>query len=342
MIRYLASPPRRPEGRVAAVFDQMRREFGVLAEALTLHHPIPELLAVTWACLRETVLAPGHLPRSTKEAMALAISRANACPYCVDAHGMMLHALGAGGTESRLVEGEAPQDEGVAELTAWAASTSSSSSATAAPFTDAERPEAVATMCCFQYINRLATALLGPSPLPAPLRWFRSPAVRLVGRALAGTAGRVPEPGEALDLVPATLSRDTDRWDHLGWTDGHPRIAAAFATFAEATDRAVAPVLGPESQAAIRQALAEARGQEPPLGRNWLETRPGGEAERPAIHLALLLARAPHRITRADVQAFLQALPEGHPADPALLGLLSWSGHEAAKEITQRRALSPT
>jgi len=335
MIRYLAPPPRRPAGLVAQVFDQMRREFGVLAEALTLHHPIPELLAVTWSCLRETVLARGRLPRPVKEAMALAISRANDCPYCIDAHGMMLQALGEGSEERRLRTGKAPEDGRLAAVTAWAAATgrAEASELEAPPFARDEWPEAVATVCCFQYINRLATVLLGDSPLPAPLKWLSGPAVWLAGRTLADTARRVPQPGEGLALVPESLSRDPGRWEHLGWADGSPVLAAAFATFAEVTDRAAAPVLEAREQETVRRALTAWSGEEPPLGRDWLEEPLGGlETDRkPAVRLALLLARAPHRVTADDVAAFRRR----HAGDPALLGLLCWSAHETAKRMTR-------
>jgi len=333
VIRYLAPPPRRPEGLVAAVFDQMRREFGILAEPLILHHPIPSLLAVTWVCLRETVLAHGRLPRALKEAVALAVSRANACPYCVDSHGIFLHALGEGGVERRLIAGEDPEDERLAAFATWAAS-SSTSGPLAAPFTPEERPEAMGTLCCFQYINRLATPLLGSSPLPAPVRWLRGPAVWMVGRALRDAASRAPAPGEALELVPERLSRDAGRWEHLGWADGQPHIAAAFAVFAEATEAAAGPGLSAEGRAVIREELARSRGAEPPLGREWLEARVEalGQEERPGVRLGLLVARAPHRVTGPDVEAFRQI----HPGDAPLLGVLAWSAHEAAKEISTR------
>lgn len=342
MIRHLAPPPRRPQGLVAAVLDQMRRELGVTPEAITLHCAIPDLLAVTWACLRETVLAPGRLPRASKEAMAVAISRANACPYCIGAHGLMLHALGRGDEERRLASGSEPDDPQLAALTAWAASTSTPPSAAMAavettssepPFPPEARPEAVGTVCCFQYINRLATVLLGDSPLPAPLKWLGTPAKRLVGRSLRPAAERTPEPGEALTLVPAGIPRDPERWDHLAWTRGHSGIAAAFAVFAQVTDDAAEPVLEPESRERVRTVLARGPTEESPLDTTWLDeaVRDLDDDQRPAVRLALTTARAPHRVTGEDIAAFR----ERHPGDAALLGLLGWSAHEAAKGIAR-------
>ncbi len=94
MVKYIW--PVRPSSSddvVAAVYRQIRRDFGVLREPLTLHSPHPRLLAGAWAAFRETVLV-GQVPRERKEAVAAVISDLNRCPYCVDAHTMMLDAAG--------------------------------------------------------------------------------------------------------------------------------------------------------------------------------------------------------------------------------------------------------
>ena len=46
MIRYLTPVRDRvAHGLVAAVYRQIKRDFGMLAEPYTLHSPVPELLA---------------------------------------------------------------------------------------------------------------------------------------------------------------------------------------------------------------------------------------------------------------------------------------------------------
>lgn len=44
---------------------------------------------------RETLVA-GRVDRAVKEAVAVAVSKTNRCPYCVEAHATMLTAAGEG------------------------------------------------------------------------------------------------------------------------------------------------------------------------------------------------------------------------------------------------------
>lgn len=326
--------PRRPGGPLGRVVSQVRGELGVVPEALGVHHPIPELLAVTWASLRESVVAPGRLPRPAKEAMAVAVSRANRCPYCMDAHGLMLHAQGRGEVERALRAGDEPADPRLARLTAWAATTGTGVLPEAPPVEPGEVPEAVATVCCFQYINRMATILLEDSPLPTWLRPWRRPALGWLGRFLGWRSRVEPERGRALALVPEAARREPERWDHLAWARGDPVIHATFAAFAETVEAAVAGVLPPEARDTLRRELASWGGGPAPLGRAWLEDslKPVAGERRPAGRLALLAARAPHRVTAGDLEVFRRK----HPTDAELLAILAWGAHEAARILGRR------
>lgn len=81
------------EGLVSQVYAQIKRDFGSLVEPFTLHSPSPKLLAGVWMVCRETELA-GNVRRDIKEAIAATVSKINQCPYCVDAHTIMLNATG--------------------------------------------------------------------------------------------------------------------------------------------------------------------------------------------------------------------------------------------------------
>src|SRR5215813_3090346 len=79
--------------RTAEARRQIRRDFGMLVPPFALHLPVPDALCAGWVILRE----PTHgrrVDRATKEAVAAAVSATNTCPYCVDVHTTMLHALG--------------------------------------------------------------------------------------------------------------------------------------------------------------------------------------------------------------------------------------------------------
>src|SRR5690242_10016741 len=71
---------------VARVYDQVERDFGMLAPPVALHAPAPGVLAAAWLMLRETLIASGRVERAAKEAVGTAVSIGNACPYCVEVH----------------------------------------------------------------------------------------------------------------------------------------------------------------------------------------------------------------------------------------------------------------
>lgn len=54
----------------------------------------PPLLARTWAGLKEVMATPGTLDPLTREMIYIAVSVANACPYCVHSHTASARAKG--------------------------------------------------------------------------------------------------------------------------------------------------------------------------------------------------------------------------------------------------------
>ncbi len=77
-------------GLVATIYEQMADEFAIVPP-LTIHSVVPDILAGVWCLSREAfVVGPGG--RVRREMVAAAVSRSNACPYCVEVHSAMLHA----------------------------------------------------------------------------------------------------------------------------------------------------------------------------------------------------------------------------------------------------------
>ena len=121
-IRYLQPvSPATATGLVAEVYSQARREFGLLPP-IPVHSPVPRLLAGAWCVLRET-LVTGQVERPVKEALAAAISRLNRCPYCIDAHTLMLAAAGEKDAARGLSAGKpgALRDGSLREVVGWGA-----------------------------------------------------------------------------------------------------------------------------------------------------------------------------------------------------------------------------
>ncbi len=331
MTEHLSASAPGARGRLAAVYEEIERDFGVRPRPILLHAPVPELLIASWTVLRETVVADGRLPRAAKELIAMAVSSGNRCRYCVDAHGLMLHALGAGAAERSLFAGhhERIEDPQLAALAAWGAATGSPGAAILArpPFSPAEAPEAIGTALCFHYINRMVTVLLGETPLPVRSRWLRRPLLARIGRRLARRLAAPRRPGSGLAPLPAA-----DVPESLRWAAASPLIAAAFTRFAAAVDAAGAPFLAPPTQARLADRLARWRGEAAPLGAAWIEEVSGGlsPAQAAAARLALLAALAPER-ARVEVHAF-----RAHwPGDPPLVSVLAWGSFHAAARISE-------
>lgn len=153
-------------GRVAEVYRQLERDFGMLAPPITLHSQAPDVLAAAWILLRETLLTGSPPERAAREAVAIEVSRQNSCPYCVEVHGATLDALG-GKAES---------------LARWS-------------------PELGAVEVTFHYLNRMVNVFLGDSPLPQNLpERAREPARRMVGRV--AHPNEIIEAGGSLALLP--------------------------------------------------------------------------------------------------------------------------------------------
>lgn len=318
--------------RLAALFHQIRREFGALVDPLLIHSVDAELLGGAWASLRETLVAEGRVPRRFKEVAAVGVSIANACPWCVDAHTIMLSALGSDPSAKRLRRApKSPLPDPALEAVAqWAKNSRHprSSQVTHPPFSLSEAPEFIGTAFCFHYINRLVTILLGDSPVPAKHKLMRRIiiffSVRVFGRAI-----RRPHPaGASLSMAGASACSGRFAWAH-----SNPHIEAAFSALEDAILKAAEDVFTTDTQCAVRSFIASWQGDEMPLGRAWLDQALAclPSFERPAARLALLAALAPHRATDEDVRDFRETWPD----DRRLMAVLSWGAWQAAVRVTE-------
>ncbi len=170
-IRYVkVVAPNSAEGLAARVYPQIKKEFGALVEPFTLHSPSPELLAGAWSACRESLLV-GSVRREVKEAVAATVSRINQCPYCVDAHTIMLNAISARNSADAIIHQRDDQirDAAVRSMVEWAAATRSPGAKVllSPPFSQKDAPEIIGTALFFHYLNRMASVLLSETPLPS-------------------------------------------------------------------------------------------------------------------------------------------------------------------------------
>ncbi|WRZ95876.1 carboxymuconolactone decarboxylase family protein [Streptomyces sp. NBC_01007] len=290
--RYTTPPPRKSAtGATADAYTQLASDFGMERPAtFVVLSSAPELLTATWALTRESLIA-GAGDRTGKELAALGVSLANRCPFCVDAHTMLLHATGDHSLAEAIARGETPSDERQARVLAWgrASRTPGAPELTPYPFPAAHAPAYLGTMLTFHFINRIASALLTENLLPGNAQRFR--AVRsLGGRSLAGTVRRRPAPGAGLTLLDAPGPGPD-------WARG-TSVGPAYAALRDAAT-AGGGLLDEADHALVRETLRGWDGAHPSLAWEGLPDR-----SRPGARLALLAALAPYRITDEDVTAW--------------------------------------
>ncbi|MEV0460194.1 carboxymuconolactone decarboxylase family protein [Catellatospora methionotrophica] len=321
--------PAAATGLVTQVYQQMERDFGMLAPPIALHSPAPDSLAAAWSILRESLLSTGHTGRRTREVVAAAVSAANTCPYCVAVHGSTL--VGLGGRELAAVGRGRPDeiaDAGMRALARWAGG----DPAVPAPFPDAHTAELVGVAVTFHYLNRMVNVFLPPSPLPpaVPAR-ARGAVENVTGRIMAALARRTAAPGLSAPLLPAApLPAD------LHWASGQPAIAAAFARAAHAVDRAADTVLpGPVRELAEQLAATPDAGPTGLSAAPWLDAAvaPLPAAQRPTGRLLLLTMFASYRVTAPLVA---QVRQDTGLDDAGLIRITSWASLLAARAAGDR------
>lgn len=291
-------------GLVAEVYTQLERDFGMLAPPISLHSAAPDVMAAAWLLLRETLLAQGQASRAVKEAVATAVSEANACPYCVEVHGATQDRVGRPAEPLRWLQGNGAVPDPVAEH--------------------------VGVAVTFEYLNRMANVFLPASPFPprAPAA-ARKQARKVLGR-MAAPARAVPAaPGESLSLLP-----DAELPEDLVWARNSPPIRSAVARASAAFDAAGQRSVDPAVRELVLQRLDSSAG----LSRGWVEDAVEmlPSDQRPAGRLALLTALASYRVDDgvvADVQRSARGAV-------SLIELTAWASWTAARHAGQRHTQS--
>lgn len=311
-------PPKAATGRVAETYEQLARDFGI-DEPVTfvVLSSAPELLTATWALMRESLIAgPGD--RTGKEIAAFGVSQANQCPFCVDAHTVLLHATGDHALAERLARGERPEDEEHARVLDWGKRTRvPSPTKQPYPFPREHAPGYLGTALSFHFINRIVSALLTEKLLPGNaqrLRVVRS----LAGRTLSRTVRRPAVPGDSLALLDRTDPGEAPAWA------GDTAVGPAYAALLRAA-MAGADLLDADDQAVVLETMWHWDGRHPGLGLEVIPDR----RERPGARLALLAALAPYRITDEDVAAWRR--PEH--TDHCLVHLVAYGAFTAVDRI---------
>ena len=78
---------------VRPIYDEIEKVFGRVPNIFKTYAHFPPLLKANWEKLKALMMG-GSLRRELKEAIALVVSEANSCQYCIAAHGLALRQLG--------------------------------------------------------------------------------------------------------------------------------------------------------------------------------------------------------------------------------------------------------
>ncbi|WP_329125184.1 carboxymuconolactone decarboxylase family protein [Streptomyces sp. NBC_01465] len=305
------APPKSATGVVAEAYAQMSSDFGIDNPAtFVVLSDAPTILTAAWALMRESLLV-GAARRTEKELVAAGVSRANRCPFCIDAHTVLLHATGDHRLAETVGRDDVPADPYQAGLLAWGKNVRAPK-----PFAPEHTPAYLGTALAFHFINRIVSSLVTENMLPGNVQRFRC--VRsLAGRTVAGAVRRELRPGDSLALL------DDVQVAEPSWAAGTP-VGTAYAALLTAAC-AGAGLLSDDDQELVTKTVAAWDGSHPELSGGWLPDR----AERPGARLALLAALAPYRITDEDVAAWRR--PEHR--DHCLVHLVAYGAITAVARI---------
>lgn len=309
-------------GLTARVHRQLREDFLGPLPTFQALSAVPELMAATWALMREALLA-GDADRVEREVVASAVSQANRCRFCVDAHVTLLHALGEHELAEVIARGDPPPRPGHAELVRWATA-SRHPRGWASPY----GPSLTGTVLAFHFLNRMVSALLGPDLLPAGLQRF--PAVRSAGgRFYARTAREPRAPGRGLALL------DVESVAPPAWA-GQDTAGPAYASLVIVAGQG-GELLSDLARETVAATVRWEDGQHPERPAEWAcdLVRELPAADRVGARIALLAAFAPAAISQGDVGLWRLA----HPSDADLVRLVAYGAITATDHVS--RALDP-
>lgn len=326
-IRWLSAPEfARASGLAAEVYRQLDREF-MSVPPITLHHLNPQLMAGVWSSCRESLVAGPD--RAMKELIAVAVSQANRCPYCVQAHTSML--LGADDRPALDALAAGGQSGGtLATLAAWASATGRKASLSAVPpFSKRQAPAFMATAVLFHYINRMVNIFLDETMMPVvgKVPVVGDQAFRIFSRVTSGRIVRISaEPGLFLTGNPAMKLPEA-----FGWAADDPAVVGGLLRFADAVRSAADASVDAEVQALVKRQVSAWEGEPPGLGKGWLDIAVSELPERlrPQARLALLAAMASWAVDSGEIESCRRAGLD----DRALLDTAAWGAFLAAERI---------
>ncbi|OYT15897.1 MAG: hypothetical protein B7C24_10635 [Bacteroidetes bacterium 4572_77] len=242
-IKYICK--RKAKGKLKILYRHIESNFGKLAEPFVLHSIKLNYISAVWAVLYETLLVEQKIKRSIKESIATCISEVNKCPYCIDAHTVMVF-----GTDKSLENNiqhlktnptESPTKED--EIIYWALHNLDFQNKLlkSPPFNKQEAPEIIGTAVLFHYINRMVQVFAQDSPFP--ISFWKKQIKYFAANFIFNKALKKPKTkGESLGFLNTTsLNND------FIWAKETPEIQSAFCHLKKEISQDINTLLSSES-----------------------------------------------------------------------------------------------
>jgi AhpD family alkylhydroperoxidase len=323
---------------LSKTYTQIRQEV-LPIPTLVMHSVSPTLFAGNWSLFRETFLVDSQVSREVKEAINLAVSKLNTCPYCIDAHSIMLSGLKQQKIVTAILNNDlnAIADPKLKSIVEWALSSNQPNHPLVQnpPFNSVEAPEIIGAALNFHYTNRLVNVFLDKAFIPLP--FGKGIASRIIRKVMVktGLVGASRNPGKSLVLLPeSTLT------DDFQWASPNPFIAQALARHAVAIDETIGQFVSQDVQSFVEQTISKWDGQDKGISRNWVEVLTDGlDLRAKAIaKLALLTAFSSFQVDKTVIDEFKSY----YPLDEQLLAVVVWASFYTAHMIASWSDLSQT
>lgn len=320
--------PNKASGKLKQIYRQISHDFA-LAPPFTLHSPVPDLVAAVWSMERETMFH-GFVPRGHKEAVVAAVAIINDCPYCIDAHTLMMQAS----DENEAAKVLSSQTGNISnaelqELIKWAKATRTPSAniLKKPPFLPQANTEIIGAALAFHYINRMANIFLDDHMMPK--MGIASGMVRnlMASTMIKSMLQRKIIPGASLEFLPEASLPEV-----FSWARENEIIARTFAGITTIVDTHAGMLFSDRVFTSVSDQINNWHGQDMGMSRTWLNSvvKDVDEADAVAIRLMLLAGLASYQVTVSDIEQFRRFYPD----DAALIVATSWGAWAVVQRIS--------
>jgi len=327
-ISYIKSiKPSKAEGKVKEVYSQLKSEMGDVVEPIALHAINPDLLEGIWRILREIVVVEDVVDRKVKEAVGASVSESNHCPYCVDAHTIMIIGLQDKLVAEAIVKKDLNmiEDDDLRKIVEWSFNTKKFDSIDVdnPPFSKDKAPEIIGTAVFFHYLNRMVTVFLGDTILPINIGFLKGMMKSMAGKMFAGVLNAKKEAGKIDDGFASV--------DDLYWAKTNSRVENAFLQFYHSLDTLSREYIPGEVRDFMEDQVAKWDGSDITNIKDSEETIMAiSSGNRSLAKILYLTAFAPHRIQSSHFEALEVGSVEN---DERILVSLSWASLITALKI---------